>query len=234
MPSLYLGLGLWNLGVFAGAGALGWLAHGRGSVEPRLHVLAGLFAAFFACLVHSILMAHFIGTMKWIQQTGPRAGLADTKALRTAWVRSRAFVALLVAMGLSVATGILGGGAVAGAVGGGLHLGVAIAAFAANALAHGLGTVEARRQSARVREVAGLARERERTGAVEAPDPRLLLPESGRAGGRVLLYLAGSVWGVYVYARFVLRHADEPWVPYAVASALLAGLGLSLLRSPPE
>jgi hypothetical protein len=76
-----------------------------------------------------------------------------------------------------------------------------------------------------------MAADRRRRGEVVEPAAEALLPESGRAGGKTLLWLAANVWVLFVYVRFVLRRRDEPWIPYAIASALLALVGWGLLRS---
>jgi hypothetical protein len=47
----------------------------------------------------------------------------------------------------------------------------------------------------------------------------------------VFLFLAANVWLLWGYRRFVLRRPEEPWWPYAVACAILAVVGLGLLRT---
>ena len=86
MRGLYTGLATWNLLVLTGFAVLGLLDELGVGIGSRSLQVAALFSAFFCCLVQSMLVAHFIGSMKWIQQSGPTAGIEDTKPLRTAWM----------------------------------------------------------------------------------------------------------------------------------------------------
>ncbi len=230
MRGLYTGLGLWNLLVLAVTAVMGALS-GDGLPVPReAHQVMGLFAAVFCCLVHSILVTHFIGSMKWIQQTGPTAGLGDTKPLRTAWIRGRAFPMLIAAMLTTVGAAILGGGAGTGLLGLILHAAAALATFPLNVLALLWGREAVAENTGRLRAVERLALERQAQGLVEQAEVEALRPESGRAGGRTLLFLAANVWVLWFYRRHVLRLRAEPLWPYAVGCALLALVGWRLLR----
>jgi hypothetical protein len=230
MRRIYAGLMAWNLALLAATGILGALVRAD-LASASAHRLAGLFTAVFGCLVHSLLIIHFIGSMKWIQQSGPTAGLTDleTRSLRRAWVKGPMFPVLLLAMVATVATGMAGGRA-SGALQA-LHAALAVLLLPINAWAFLLarrGIDEARE---RMRRIGRLAEERVARGLVRAEETAALLPESGRAGGKVFLFLAGNVWVLFVYLRYVLRHTDEAVWPYGVASAVLLLVGLGMLRS---
>lgn len=230
MRGLYSGLAAWNLVVLAVTAVLGALTGAGGPLDPQVHKLLGLFAAVFCCLVHSILITHFIGSMKWIQQTGPTAGIEDTKALRTAWIRGRAFPTVVAAMLVTVAAAILGGQAGDGLLGMLVHVGLALAVFPLNVLALLWGRETVVANTARIRAVEAQALARQAQGLVASTEIEALRPESGRAGGRILLFLAANVWVLWFYRRHILRLRSEPWWPYAVACALLALVGWMLLR----
>lgn len=230
MRGLYTGLALWNLLVLAVTAVMGTLTGAGLPLPSEAHRLMGLFAAVFCCLVHSILITHFIGTMKWIQQTGPTAGIEDTKPLRTAWIRGRMFPTVVAAMLVTVGAAILGGGAREGLLGIVLHAALALAAFPLNLLALLWGREAVVATKARITHVEQRALERQRQGLVVEAEVEALRPESGRAGGKTLLFLAANVWVLWFYRRFVLRLRDEPWWPYAVACLLLAVVGVLLLR----
>jgi hypothetical protein len=230
MRGLYAGLAAWNLVVLAITAVLGAVAGEGGLVTPEVHKTLGLFAAVFCCLVHSILITHFIGSMKWIQQTGPTAGIDDTKPLRTAWIRGRAFPTVVGAMLVTVAAAILGGQAGDGLLGLLLHVGVALAVFPLNVLALVWGRESVAANTVRLRSVEQQALARQAQGLVQQVEIEALRPESGRAGGKTLLFLAANVWVLWLYRRHVLRHRDEPWWPYAVGCAVLALLGWTLLK----
>jgi hypothetical protein len=223
---IYTALTVWYLVALVTAGTLGVLGE---RVGERAHALAGLFAAFFGCLVPSLLIVHFIGSMKWIQQTGVAAALPDTKRLRTAWVRGPAFPSLVVMALLAVAAAISGAHA-QGTVGAAVHV-VLAAASAASALVTLRWARRAIDENAeRMREVGERADALRRAGAVREEPADVLLPESGRAGGKVLLWLSGNVWLLYAYRVWVLRGDDPVW-PYGAACVVLGLLGLGLLRA---
>jgi hypothetical protein len=233
---IYVGLATWNLLIWLGASVAALLP--GDPLGARAHALLGLFAAFFACLVPSILIAHFIGSMKWMQQTGRGAGIPDaqTKALRTAWVKDRTFPALVAQALLAVATGV--SGAFADGGGAGLWLHACLAALGVPAILAGL-VFSVRgldRNRARMASVAGHAAQRRERGEVREEPREVLLPEAGRAGGKVFLYLSLQAALLWVYVRFVLRRSDEPLWPYALAAGLCLGIGTAMLRAvrPPR
>lgn len=229
MGRIYTGLVAWNLALLGVAGGLGALVR-AGALEPRIHRLAGLFAAVFACLVHSLLVVHFVGSMKWIQQTGPTAGLEDTKQLRRRWFQGGMFPVVLFTMLTAVATGMSGGSARAGDAYLALHVVLALANVPMNLWALKLGRESLESTKRRIRRVQQLAELRIEKGLVADEPEAVLIPESGRAGGKVFLFLSVNVWLLFFYVRLVLRHHDEPVWPYAAACAVLAIVGWRLLR----
>lgn len=230
MRDLYTGLALWNLVVLAVTSVLGVVSSPEGPVTPEVHKTLGLFAAVFCCLVHSILVTHFIGSMKWIQQTGPTAGIEDTKTLRRAWMKGRAWPMLCFAMLSAVGAAILGGGAGSGLLGLLLHAAASLAVFPFNVLALLWGREAIVANSVRMKAVEKQALTRQAAGLVREAEVDALRPESGRAGGKTLLFLAINVWVLWFYRRHVLRLREEPLWPYVVGCALLAFLGWRLLK----
>ena len=226
MRRIYVGLTAWNLAFLAGAGLLAVIP----GVPGRTHALAGLFAVVFACLAHSLLLIHFIGSMWWIRQEGYAAGVGDTKALRTAWVRGGTLPAIVGTALLAVATGVSGGSADPGTAGYALHALLAVANFPATWLTMRLAVRTLDATTARMRGIGALADARRAGPRDPAASAEALRPEAGRAGGKVLLWLSGNVWLLYAYLRLVLRRDDPLW-PFLAASALLLVLGLGLLRS---
>ena len=67
-------------------------------------------------------------------------------------------------------------------------------------------------------------------GEVKGEDAQVLLPESGRAGGKTIMFLACNVWLLWAYNRFVLRDRNEPVWPYAIAFVALMIVGWLLAR----
>jgi hypothetical protein len=231
MFQIYTGLALWNLAVLTGFAVLAVGQVVGGWVAPHTFQLLAFFMAFFCCLVHCLLIAHFIGSMKWIQQSGPTAGIEDTKKLRTAWIKGRMYPILITCMLLAVATAILSGGAFMGSVSGWIPAALAFLSIPLNAYVLVLARRGLLANRARMDGIEAQMEHRIASGEVkieeEAPE---LLPESGRAGGKTLLFLSINVWVLYVYFRYVLRQRDVVLWPFIAGSLVLAFLGWRLLR----
>jgi len=230
MHAIYTGLAVWNLTFLLGFLGLGVLREWRGQPEVHVFQLAAVFVALFCCTVQTLLVAHFVGSMKWIQQSGPTAGIEDTKPLRTAWIKGPMFPTVLSSMLLAVAIGILAGAAARGGVPPAVYLGLTLLALPVNVLALRRARAELLRQRARMRDVQARMDRSVAEGRVREEDAKRLLPESGRAGAKVFLFLAANVWLLYAYMRFVLRNPHEPLLPYAIASLLLFLVGTSGVR----
>ena len=230
MRTLYTGLGIWNA-MFLTAYAVFSVMHVEGGAgSERAWQLAGFFAACFCCVVQSLLIIHFIGSMKWIQQSGPTAGIEDTKPLRTAWIKGRMYPVITVAMCVQVAAAILAGGVRDGSVAPLVHYVLAFGNIALCLYGITLARVGLDENLDRMREVRGMMEERIETGVVQVEeDAAHLMPESERAAGKVLVFLSINVWVLYVYRRFILRDPGEPWWPYLALFVILGGLGLAML-----
>ncbi len=234
MLQIYTGLALWNLAVLTGFAVLAAGQVASSWIAPHTFQLLAFFMAFFCCLVHCLLVAHFMGSMKWIQQSGPTAGIEDTKKLRTAWIRGRMHPILVSCMLLAVATAILSGGAFMGSVSGWIPAAIAFLSIPLNAYVLLLARKGLLANRARMDDIGVQMERRIAAGEVQieeqAPE---LLPESGRAGGKTLLFLSINVWVLYVYFRYVLRHRDVALWPFIAGSLVLAFLGWRLLRGNP-
>ncbi|MDJ0976732.1 MAG: hypothetical protein QNJ98_19915 [Planctomycetota bacterium] len=235
MRGLYTGLASWNLVVLLGFAVLGLVDQLGVHVDSRSLQVAALFSAFFCCLVQSILVAHFIGSMKWIQQSGPTAGIEDTKPLRTAWIKGRMFPLVTICMLLAVAASILSGGTAMEALPAWTWLVLAFAGVPLNFYALVLARTEIGATKHRLKDLEAKMQTRIDSGEVKLEeDTPELREESGRAAGKVCVFLSVNVWVLFVYFRFVLRQHGEPWIPYAVASAVLLLVGLGMLRNTPD
>lgn len=227
MGRIHVGLAAWNLLFLVTAFVLGFLR--GGTVEPRIHLLSGLFAAIFCCLVHAIVFAHFIGSGKWIKKGVLAAGLPDAEAVikRTKRFKGKTFPFALFSMLFAVATAVIGGGADMKSVSPVAHLVLAILTMAMNVLALYFERSAILENGRIIQRVSDANRERVEQGIQPA-----LLPgaksESVRAGSMVFLFLAANVWFLYGYRVIVVRRHAEPWIPYAVACAVLAWIGLRM------
>jgi hypothetical protein len=226
MGRIHAGLSVWNLLVLAGAFALGFL---RGHVvEPRMHLLAGLFAAIFCCLVHAIVFAHFIGSGKWIKRGVDSAGMDAALVRRTKRFKAKVFPFALFSMLFVVATAVLGGGADQGVVSPTVHLVFAATTMALNVLAAAFERGALLENGEIIAKVAEANRRRVEQGIPPEAMPSAAM-EAVRAGSRVFLFLAANVWLLWAYRRFVLRRPSEPVIPYVVGCAILAFVGWRML-----
>ena len=225
MGRIYTGLAAWNLLFLSTAFTLGLLR--GGAVEPRVHLLAGLFAAIFCCLVHAIVFAHFIGSGKWIKRGVDAAGMDPAIIKRTKRFKGKTFPFALFSMLFVVATAVLGGAADQKAASPAVHLTFAIVTMALNVVA----TIMERSAILENHDLidrVGKANE----ARVAAGIQQTLLPaaalEAVRAGSKVFLFLAANLWLLFAYRRYVMRHHDEPLVPYLIAFAVMVYLGLRM------
>src|SRR5262245_3955117 len=226
MGRIYTGLAVWNMAILATAAALGWMR--GGVVEPRVHLLAGLFAAIFCCLVHAIVFAHFIGSGKWIKKGVEAAGMDPALVKRTRRFKAKVFPFALFSMVFVVATAVLGGGADRGAASQTVHLVLAIVTMALNVLAVVFERSAVLENGAIIAKVAEANRKRIEQGIPPEVVPAASM-EAVRAGSRVFLFLAANVWLLWAYRRFVLRRPEEPIVPYVIGCAILAFVGWRML-----
>lgn len=230
MRGLYTGLGVWNVILLTTFAVVAVLQLSSQPLGDRAFQLFAVFTAVFCCLVHSLLVIHFIGSMKWIQQSGPTAGMEDTKGLRRAWIKGPMFPMLIVGMLLAVAVGIVCGGARFATIPSGVLIGLAILSVIVNAAVIPLARKGIVGSKNRMLLIAAKMDERIASGEVKSEEAAVLLPESGRAGGKTIMFLACNIWLLWGYNRFVLRDQHEPVWPYAVAFVVLMLVGWMLMR----
>ena len=95
------------------------------SLQP--HLLLGLVACLLLLFSHSWVMFYLIGTGKAIKDAVAENKLEGSLHERTKAFKNRTYPWLMAAMGLAIATFVLGGGYVAGAVPNWLHVVLAYA-----------------------------------------------------------------------------------------------------------
>jgi hypothetical protein len=146
---------------------------------------------------------------------------------RTKRLKAKTFPFALFSMVFAVATAALGGGADEGSVSSGVHVGLAFSTLALNVLAFSFERSSILENHDLIERVSAANVARVRQGIPEAMRPAAAM-QAAVAGRRVFLFLAANVWLLYAYRRFVMRHADEPWIPYAVACVLFAVVGVRM------
>ncbi len=130
-----------------------WLGLGVGDATLRdtavqsrvtVHFLTGVAALVFAILVHALVITYFMGTGRWLEETCNAYRLAETWQASSRNLKWRLYPAMVASLLLLILTGAFGGAAdpasAAGFTGFGsltaaqVHLSVAIATLAVNAV----------------------------------------------------------------------------------------------------
>jgi hypothetical protein len=107
-----------TLGLIA-TGVLGYLVADVGSAG--LHVLIALATCLLLLFSHCWIMFYLIGTGKAIKEAVAEGNLSPELVEETKEFKNRSYPWLMLAMGLAMATFILGGGVDTGAIPGWLH-----------------------------------------------------------------------------------------------------------------
>ena len=97
-----------------GTGVLGYLVADVGSAG--LHVLIALASSLLLLFSHCWIMFYLIGTGKAVKQAVADEGLSPELVEETKELKNRSYPWLMLAMGLAMATFILGGGVDTGAI----------------------------------------------------------------------------------------------------------------------
>lgn len=117
---------------FVGTGVVGYrhaaFADGAGM---RLHILLALATSLLLLFSHCWIMFYLIGTGRAIKDAVRDGGLPGELYERTKGFKNRSYPWLMLALGLAMATFILGGGVFTGAVPGWVHHGLFWAALVA-------------------------------------------------------------------------------------------------------
>ncbi len=93
---------------FIATGVLGYMVVDSPTVDR--HVVLGLAAGFLLLFSHSWIMFYLIGTGKVLKEAVAEHGLPEEWIERTKEFKNRSYPWLMIAMGLAMATFILGGG----------------------------------------------------------------------------------------------------------------------------
>ncbi len=120
-------LGLGGLGY---ATVLGFAA--ASSADLLRHTTVAIFATLITLLAHSMTMFYLLGKGRAIREAAAEGGLPATFYAAVARARRPVFSVGMLAMGLTMAAAVIGGGVDTGAVPAGVHTLLAAAALAAN------------------------------------------------------------------------------------------------------
>lgn len=140
MPTIHLGLSIWLLLFWSAITASGFLK-GRLPIEAiaadysRWHQIGGLFVGVFTCLVHVIVMWHFLGSGKAMKEALAERGTGADKIQYIRRMKMKVYPWTTFAMLVPIAGAILGGAALAQYVPLEAHLAFVLLGFALNIVA---------------------------------------------------------------------------------------------------
>lgn len=117
-----------TLGVAATA-VLGYLLQAPTDPEMPRHVLVGLASSLLLLFSHCWIMFYLIGTGKAIKDAVKEGGLDPEFAEKTKRFKNASYPSMMLAMGLVMATFILGGGVATGSIPRWIHHGLFYAAL---------------------------------------------------------------------------------------------------------
>ena len=122
-----------GLGGLTFAAVLGFVA--ASSAEVSRHVSLGIFFTLITLLAHSMTMFYLIGKGKAVREAVTEGDLSPELYATVARARKPVFSIATVAMLLTMATAIIGGGVDTGTLPVGIHSILAVSAIAANVMA---------------------------------------------------------------------------------------------------
>ena len=137
MPTIHMGLSIWLLLFWSAITASGFLK-GKLPIDAiagdysRWHQVGGLFVAVFTCLVHVIVMWHFLGSGKAMKEALTERGTGADKVQFIRRMKLKVYPWTTFAMLVPIAGAILGGAALNLYVPLPVHLGFVLLGFALN------------------------------------------------------------------------------------------------------
>ena len=243
---VYLGLAVADLLLLAAWFRDGFAA-GGGAAAAERHQVGGLLVCVLTIFVHAVTFVYFLGTGLAVKEARRNWGIAPQHVRSTRRFKLQAYPIAMLAIALTVATGVLGGAVRSGAAPRGAHsLLAALAALATAAsfvvslrliLRNGfmLGLIRGEIAALRAAVERGAAPPDVGGGKPEmfkAPGERRR-PPRGFLAGRALVFLGASAWLLFAYLRFVLRIPGASWVPFTALTVALLAAGLYLwVRHP--
>ena len=250
---VFLGLALADLLFLVVWLVLGFGVHGLPD-RAQQHQIGGLMVCILTVFAHSVTFVYFLGTGLAVKEARKNWGISADFVRHTRRYKLMAYPIAMVAIGFTLATGILGGAVKSGSVPAVVHRTLALLALATTLvsffvslrlmLRNGFMMALIRGEVAEIR--AAAARGETVLGAGGAKPELLKAPEEikhapgGFLAARFCIFLALSVWGLFGY--FWVQHTSNGkwaelgtvgWIPFALVSLPLAAGGVYLkVRHP--
>jgi hypothetical protein len=205
-----------------------------------LHMLWGFFMAILIVLLQCLVFGFFIGSGKSIKRVVEENGLEKAWIQKTKDYKNRSYPMLMLAILVSAAAAIMGGGVSVGAVPLWVHETLVWAALVLNIDSLWISyrvVVENVRDIHQInREVSASRREKGLSEDGFPPEPPQTPSRPPASPAAKFYFLGLAVWVPYAYMKFSLGSRTFPYWPFLVLSCLffLWGLGLSLADRHPS
>ncbi len=135
MHRIFVGTAVWTLLFFAAEFVLGLLSGPERLTVFHVHMLGGVFLATFVCVIHVMVMFHFIGSGKELKEAAEILGENADIYILVRRFKAQTFPYATFAPIVTGAAVVMGGGAHSGALPGWIHWVIGLAALALNAVA---------------------------------------------------------------------------------------------------
>lgn len=132
MHRIFIGSAFWTVIFFAAQFVTGFLVTPESPRFFHVHMLGGLFLATFVCVVHIMVMFHFVGSGKELKEAAEVLGENADIYIKVRQFKARTFPYATFAPMLTGAAVILGGGVDTGTLPGWIHWSLGLAALALN------------------------------------------------------------------------------------------------------
>lgn len=202
------------------------------------HILLGLFTATLIILLQCLIFGFFIGSGKSMKQKVQEYGLSQDWIQKTKDYKNRSYPALMLAILVSAAAAILGGGVSSGAMPVGFHHALVWAALLLNVRSLWISYKVVVENVNAIHRLNGEIQALKEAGWVpSAAKPKkeegVPVPPVRANAGANYYFLAMAVWVPYLYMKWSLGSRTFPFWPFLALSGLLLLSGwLKSLKNP--
>ncbi len=229
MPSVFASVSVTLILFYLATLGMAYIHHPPFTLD--LHMIWGLFTATLIVLLQCLIFGFFIGSGKSIKSAVKENGLSQEWIQKTRDYKNQSYPALMLAILVSAAAAILGGGVAAGAVRVSVHQGFVWLALGLNIRSLWISYKVVVENVNAIHHINEEIQKAKKGNQIPAP-PEPFQPKE-TAPNRVhqnkaanLFFLSFAVWIPYLYMRWSLGSRNFPFWPFLVLSTLclLAGL----------
>jgi hypothetical protein len=201
-------------------------------------MLWGFFMAILVVLLQCLIFGFFIGSGKSIKRVVEEKGLDQTWIQKTKDYKNRCYPMLMLAIVVSVAAAVVGGGVSTGSIPVWVHQGLTWAALLLNIYSLWISyqvvkeNVEAIHQINAQVSILLASNKPFSKPSIPKSNPKPGLPKPRPALSPNLYFLAAAVWVPYLYMKFSLGSRTFPFWPFLAVSCFFLVAGWLASRKP--